>query len=49
MINFAHEGHPHVDGAAHVSGGNTLGLVILLSLAVVVVGGFIFFALKNKK
>lgn len=49
MINFAHEGHPHVDGAAHVSGGNTLGLVIILGLATVVVCVFIFYALSKNK
>ena len=49
MNNFAHPGHPHVDGATHVSAGNSLVPIILLSLVVIVMTCLIIYKIKSKK
>ncbi len=48
MFNFAHEGHTHVDGAPHISGGISIG-VILISISIVLVAGVVVYQLKNRK
>ncbi len=48
MFNFAHEGHAHVEGAPHVSGGVST-VAILIAIAIVVVTVSIFLVLRSRK
>ena len=48
MFNLAHAGHPHVDGAPHVSGEISTAVVLII-ISIFVVTLVIAYQLKNKK
>jgi hypothetical protein len=49
MKNFAHPGHPHVEGATHVSGGNSIVAILSLSIAIVIISILVIYIVKGKK